>query len=410
MAVNWLQGAKGAGYAARKKFVNVMTQNTIIRIEPSKWDPSIFMHTSSRGLLRFALHGDDGCGGWATSQSLIDDLLKVLKENWGQFKDIKAGPWKKQLGFQVTRDQAKGTTTITAQDYIERLRPFVENDLPYTPQLPCCKAIAELEVGEEYEQGTEEYDEQQRDVTYMRTVAGHLLHIGKVRHDIITPTNMATRYSHRPDKNKKGIHVLKHIIYYLLQNAHIGLTFGRSPSTTRADLQWTEEDVDKFDGQNVPLEKAFLPYFVICDGALSLTDRSRSGIIHLFAGVSIHPQSFNQHSAAVHAHDSEVFTASTACAQTVPLRGILTELEISQAVRTPIFIDSRSTLLVARSRAAVKKSMYLMRRILYMQEGVDDKEFDFFSCAGNDNHADSFTKPILQPTPFFKSRNYFMNS
>ena len=54
--------------------------------------------------------------------------------------------------------------------------------------------------------------------------------------------------------------------------------------------------------------------------------------------------------------------------------------------------------------------MYLMRRILYMQEGVDDKEFDFFSCAGTDNHADSFTKPILLPTPFFKSRDYYMNS
>ena len=54
-------------------------------------------------------------------------------------------------------------------------------------------------------------------------------------------------------------------------------------------------------------------------------------------------------------------------------------------------VDSRSTLLVARSREAMKKSLYIMRRVLFMQEVVDDEEVQFYSCKGKKNLADSFT-------------------
>ena len=77
-SLNWLQGSKGAGAAARGGFDTLVTTNTLLVFVISAWDPSLYIHTSERGKIRFALHGDDGCGGWATSQSLIDDLQKLL--------------------------------------------------------------------------------------------------------------------------------------------------------------------------------------------------------------------------------------------------------------------------------------------------------------------------------------------
>ena len=71
-------------------------------------------------------------------------------------------------------------------------------------------------------------------------------------------------------------------------------------------------------------------------------------------------------------------------------------------------MDSRSTLLVARSKAALKKSIYLIKRVLFMQECVDDEEVQLYSCHGPLNLADPFTKAILQPTPFFKTKAYYI--
>ena len=73
-------------------------------------------------------------------------------------------------------------------------------------------------------------------------------------------------------------------------------------------------------------------------------------------------------------------------------------------------VDSRSTLLVARSKAAMKKSLYIMRRVLFMQECVDDGEAEYYSCKGKMNLSDCFTKPIHCAKEFYLARRYFMGS
>mmetsp|Transcript_38610 Transcript_38610/g.67835 ORF Transcript_38610/g.67835 Transcript_38610/m.67835 type:complete len:122 (-) Transcript_38610:10-375(-) len=75
-----------------------------------------------------------------------------------------------------------------------------------------------------------------------------------------------------------------------------------------------------------------------------------------------------QHSIAIDAHSSECFTASTATCQAVAYRGILAELRMSQEVPTPIYSDSRSTLLVAQNSAALRKSIFILRRIQVRQQ------------------------------------------
>lgn len=55
----------------------------------------------------------------------------------------------------------------------------------------------------------------------------------------------------------------------------------------------------------------------------------------------------------------------------------------------------------------MKKSLYNMRSVLFMQECVADGKAEYYSCKGKMNLADCFTKPIFEPTPFFQARQYF---
>ena len=102
-ALKWLQGAKGAGYEARREFALHMTTNGVLDFLISDWDPSLFHWTSVDGMqrIRFALHGDDGCGGWASHQTLIDTLVAILEKKYGK---LKHGKWGVILGFEVTRE------------------------------------------------------------------------------------------------------------------------------------------------------------------------------------------------------------------------------------------------------------------------------------------------------------------
>ena len=402
-SLKWLQGGKGAGFAARQSFNECVTKNDVLTFSISSWDPSLYIHESSAGKIRFCLHGDDGCGGWATSQELIDKLRQLLEKRYGKHKPVKFGKWAKQLGFPIKRDLTNGTTTISAEPYIQALHKLVADDQPLKPKLPYSKDINAITPAEIPTPDTLAATELEADVSWMREACGSLIHIGKVRKDALPAVNMLSRYAHRPDKTAKRC--VKHVIWYLLNTAGLGLTFGYSATTKWDDLTWHTAPPrdDIFDTM-----AQIMPYWINCDGALRADDRSLSGIVHMFAGATILGLSFRQHSTALVIHDSESFTASTAVAQAIPFRGILTELGIFQEVPTPVVVDSRSTLLVARSKASMKKSIYIMRRVLFMQECIEDGEVECYSCKGKVNLADSFTKPIFDPTPFFQTRRYYM--
>lgn len=63
---------------------------------------------------------------------------------------------------------------------------------------------------------------------------------------------------------------------------------------------------------------------------------------------------------------------------------------------------------MARSRASLKKSIYLMRRVLFLRESVDDEDLQVYSCKGKINLADPFTKCVFEPNPFFQARLHYM--
>lgn len=64
--------------------------------------------------------------------------------------------------------------------------------------------------------------------------------------------------------------------------------------------------------------------------------------------------------------------------------------------------------MVARAQTALKKSLFIMRRVFFMQEGVDDGDFNYFACSGKLKPADVFTKPIFETVAYIRAKRYFM--
>eukprot|EP00966_Prymnesium_polylepis_P119407 2759596-Prymnesium_polylepis.1 len=105
-----------------------------------------------------------------------------------------------------------------------------------------------------------------------------------------------------------------------------------------------------------------------------------------------------QHSIAEHTYVSEAYSASTICADSIVFRGMYIERGIDQTIPTPIFSDSRSTLLAVSSMSSLKKSLPILRCTLFMIEGHDEGLWDSYTCKGPDNPAGVFTKPVgVQP-------------
>ena len=237
-----------------------------------------------------------------------------------------------------------------------------------------------------------EYEQQQQNVKFMYECLGHIQHIAKIRMDCKLAANICSRYSHAPcDIAMKNV---KQCAHYLIGTPDIGWECGH-PGATLKDLIWHEKLPDDYVYD--PSHK-ILAYHGIVDGALSPNDRSITGTIHMFGGAAIDANSSRQHSIAEHAYVSEAYSGSIICAGSIVFRGMCIERGIDQTIPTPIFSDSRSTLLAVRSMSSLKKSLYILRRTLFMIEGHDEGLWDFYTCKGPDNPADVFTKPVgVQP-------------
>ena len=131
-------------------------------------------------------------------------------------------------------------------------------------------------------------------------------------------------------------------------------------------------------------------------------------MLHMFAGVAIQALSFRQHSIAIDAYASECFTLSSGAAQGMVFRGIFSELNIDQAVPTPIYSDSRSAVLVSTNEASLKKSIYIARRTLFLRDAVDQGEFAVYTCQGRANPSNPLTKPDISVAEFRSTRSYYM--
>ena len=104
------------------------------------------------------------------------------------------------------------------------------------------------------------------------------------------------------------------------------------------------------------------------------------------------PVSQRQHLAAPCSHSSEVVSAGTNYSFVVPTIGVLQELRIQQGKAVPFYLDSKTTVFVASSDTAVRKSIWLIRRVAVLEEGVTHGEIIPVHISERDMAADPMTK------------------
>jgi len=102
-----------------------------------------------------------------------------------------------------------------------------------------------------------------------------------------------------------------------------------------------------------------------------------------------------QHLSAPDSHTIELVAAGTALHRVIPMRGLLQEVRITQEAPTPLYIDSASTVFVAMNRASIKRSVWLRRRALVVQEGVTMGEVVPIKIGERDNCSDAETKYLI---------------
>ena len=397
-AVKWLQGAKGAGRASHLKLVMLLIDPANgFRFARDLHDPCVLHHFSGEGEIHFSVHVDDGIG-WATTVELRSAMHALLAKEWPDIKWY--NQWIDIMGFATAHDINQRTLGFTAPKHIDALRALVANDCSYTPKSPWSQEMMQLEpCPQPAEVDSIAWHLWINRASYCKQVLGSLRHISKIRGDIMGPLNKLCQYAHAPDERLPKL--IKHVALYTIGTANYGPVFG-GPGMSFDDFSPAASLPDDYE---LDVEGTKLPYYhLVIDGALSV-DRSTSGIIHMFAGAAFNTGAFRQHSIAKDAHDSEVFTASSAAAQSIPARGILRGVNINMSTRTAIFSDSRSTRLISISASALKNSIYLARRVMFMREGIDDGEYFFYTVAGKWNPADGLTK-YVSIEDFKRARDY----
>ena len=75
-------------------------------------------------------------------------------------------------------------------------------------------------------------------------------------------------------------------------------------------------------------------------------------------------------------------------------RGLLQECHIPQVSPSPLYVDSLSSVFVANDETSVKKSVWMIRRAVVVQEAVLLRDVSVIKVSDEDNLADIFTKYV----------------
>ena len=326
------------------------------------------------GWATMAVHVDD-CPGIGSSSRIIDYIKSGIMLQY----ECTHGPWKKVLGFNFKI--ANDSVSMSAEHTIEAMYNTYLSRLPlHDARLP--GRDVKLTKGEIPEINDPRYTSYLEMQTETRSLLGLLLWVSLAYPQISFQVNKACGFMSNPSHDVNAY--AKHIAMHLYQHP-VPVTWG--------------------GGRNLELSQPSPPPFTqgtkeyglhfAADAAPDDSARGITGGVGMFNGGVIITVSSRQHLASPDMHAYEVLAAGTIMHKIVPIRGLLTEWRIPQEHPTPLYIDSASTVFVAQSRGAVKKSAWIRRRAEVLQEAFDLGECDPRKIEEYNNISDPQTKYLV---------------
>ena len=422
----YMQGRIDSTAGFDKRLMQIITKSAFFY--PLLWDPKVLVYNttgfvgSTATLREIIADGNKTVAdnmdsapqqapyGWAVIGQHVDDLLalatgKSYKENRilafirGEIASTyacKLTGWhgEKMLGFEMSLNDELKTITITAQGALHAIRQklFTKDQFKTTPRHIVTEAVFEHSPGNVPEVGDPARDAYLDRQSTTRSVLGAGIWLSLAYPQIASGINSMCVDMANPSDERLG--QLRHM-FMNIGPSPPGKTFG-GPNVT--SICSSDDEVAPFTAGS---KEGRYHYF--SDASIGVT-----GGIGMFAGACIQQLCLRQHLQSPCAHTSEVVAGGTNMHAIIPVNGVLQELSIRQGRSTTTYFDSISTVFVASSDAAPKKSVWLARRTKVITETTAMGETAPVHISEKDMVADSCTKYIKHDT-WARHMHYILN-
>ena len=347
-------------------------------------------------------HVDDGTGlacsvGWNTDYK-TNRVVQFLRGTTETLFATTCTGWhgNKALGFTLTL--RNGTVNMAAPDAVAQLaKDLLSDKVVVAPKQAITKEFFDIEKQPDVNKSDPQFTAVMDRMSLTRHGLGVSIWLSLCYIEIMRGTNELCSAMTAPSAITH-----KCLCYQTmyLQAYGRGLTYG--PCAFGSLEQTAGADVsDPRAGAGYP----FLHFF--SDANLSST--SVTGGIGMLAHGAVIAISQRQHLKAPCAHTAEVVAASTNLNLLVPVSGVLQELRIRRGVAIAFYLDSMTTVFVAKSDTAIKKSVWLIRRAAVLEDGVTGGEISPIHITETDMAADPFTK-FLPRDVWIRHMNFVCNA
>ena len=295
----------------------------------------------------------------------------------------------KSLGFTLTLSEADETVNMSAPGTLKQLcDDMLKDAVRVTPKHIMSADFFNLPSGEMPDKSDPEHASVTARMATDRHALGALIWLSEAYVEAKTPTNALCSNMAMP-----GFETHKRIMYQLMymEKNSAGITFGGKHWGPMNDLQRPDDD-DELIAPFTDGKKAMYYHFF---SDANLLERGTCGGVGMLAGGPIQTYSQRLQLANPCSHSAEVVAAGNNLSQVVPVNGLLQEIRIRCGSATPFYLDSKTTVFVATSDTAVKKSVWLLRRVAVLTDNVNHGEITPIHINDPEMIADPFTKYIV---------------
>ena len=333
-------------------------------------------------------HVDDGTSiacdvGWHLNH-LDNRVVAYLSGSIMTIYAITMTGWhgKKALGFTLTLDEQRRTVNLSAPDAVSQLAKDVLGDsVKVSPKHAMTKEFVDITSEPLPAKTDPSYESVVTERSKRRHALGVSIWLAIAYIEIMRGTNeLCSNMAEPPELVGKCI---RYQTMYLATHGK-GLTYGPCPFGS----------LERPDGIDVskPLSSPKLMFFHFFSDASLGEASSITGGIGMLAGCAILAISQRQHLKSPGSHTSEVVAAGTNVNFVIPSSGLLQEWRIRCGARVPFYLDSATTVFVAKSDTAIKKAIWVIRRAAVIEDAMVHDEIEPIHISERDMVADPFTK------------------
>ena len=316
-----------------------------------------------------------------TNIKIMEYMVDTLRVAWV----CKYTPWRKVLGWDAVVDREERTVTFECPVVLEQAkRRFLEGEIVLTPKHVTTPSLMDIAIGEVPPEGHPDRPSYLAMQSDGASLLGLMIWISENYTQALFLTRWVGRTAHCLSAD--GVKFLKYALMHLVAHpyaTHWGGTTCRSLElSTPIKQPYSSEDQE------------WGLYFKY-DANLSTSAKSMTGIVGMLAGGAIDNICQSQQCKAGETHTTEVVAGGTALTRIITARGLLQEMHYPQDRPTPTFTDSATSIFVANDDGAVKRALWLRRRVIVLRDGVDTGEFEPIKIPEEDNASDVYTKYLV---------------